>query len=161
MEEKSHKDTVEKQTTTTLSYVLTKSILLQKTFKTKWKTILQTHSWIVTTLRKSFRSQENSTVSKLKQKHLHMYRRFDLKLVYHLGNFSNHVELNISRSLLLYLPSELGHKLVIWKKQLLLIIFQLHLTNVCVFFFMMLLATRGWILPMINTIEKKKCCSRV
>lgn len=133
MKEKSHKDMVEKQTTTTLSYVLTKSILLQNTFKSKWKTILQTHSWIVTTLRKGFRSQENSAVSQLKQKHLRMCRCFDLKLVYHLGNFSNHVELHVSRSLLWYLPSELGHKLVIWKKQLLLVIFQLHLTNVIFF----------------------------
>lgn len=45
----------------------------------------------------------------------YMYRCFDLNLVYHLGNFSNPVELNTSRSLLLYLPSGLGHKLVIWK----------------------------------------------
>lgn len=56
--------------------------------------------------RKGLRSQENSAVSLV-------------KLVYHLGNFSNHGELNTSRSLLLDLLSELDPELVRWKKQFL------------------------------------------
>ena len=36
----------------------------------------------------------------------------NLKLVRYLGNYFNHADLNISRSFLLNLPSELGHKLV-------------------------------------------------
>lgn len=152
---------VEKQTTTTLSYVLTTSIRLQKTLKTKWKNILQMHSWIVTTLRKGFRSQENSTVSMLKQKHLHMYRCFDLNLVYHFGNFSNPVELNTSRSLLLYLPSGLGHKLVIWKIAVTPHNF-LASSYKCHFFSWCFWPLEGGFYPWSILLKRKtKCCSRV